>query len=184
MKNKEKRQLLDAITLYCQGKGYVRDSIWTFSKEAGRKYSSMTRENFLGFGCSATTLLEKQFKVNTFSVQAYMRRMEEGQLPTALTIDFTKRQRMIYWLFWTAYTTKVRSSDFEAFFGSSLKKEFAAEIKLAKALGFIIEENGIYEMTLKGAYYYHYYENFYTLSYIDKMWGLLRQNAFPPKMEL
>lgn len=30
-------------------------------------YSSMTRDHFLGFGCSATTLLKDQFKINTFS---------------------------------------------------------------------------------------------------------------------
>lgn len=33
-------------------------------------------------------------------------------------------------------------------------------------------------MTLKGAFYYHYYENFYTLSYIDRMWGLLGRKHF------
>ena len=41
-----------------------------------------------------------------------------------------------------------------------------------------------YSMTLKGAFYYHYYENFYTLAYIDKMWGVLRNEAFPEKIEL
>ena len=44
--------------------------------------------------------------------------------------------------------------------------------------------DGVYSMTLKGAFYYHYYENFYTLSYIDRMWGLLRKEAFPEQMEL
>lgn len=39
-------------------------------------------------------------------------------------------------------------------------------------------------MTLKGAFYYHYYENFYTLAYIDKMWGILRDEAFPQKIAL
>ena len=39
-------------------------------------------------------------------------------------------------------------------------------------------------MTLKGAFSYHYYENFYTLSYIDKMWGILRKAAFPASIEL
>ena len=34
-------------------------------------------------------------------------------------------------------------------------------------------------MTLKGAFYYHYYENFYTLRYIDKMWNLMSRKAFP-----
>ena len=183
MKKKEKRRLLDDITVYCLDKGYERDSIWTFSKEKGAKYSSMTRENFLGFGASATTLLKGQFKINTFDIGEYRKRIEKNDLPTSLTIRFTLRQRMIYWLFWTAYTTKVRERDFESFFGVPLKKMYGFELNLARKLGFVTFENGTYEMTLKGAFYYHYYENYYTLSYIDKMWGIMRENAFPDKIE-
>lgn len=51
-------------------------------------------------------------------------------------------------------------------------------------LGFVKEHCGTYEMTLKGAFYYHYYENYYTLSYIDKMWGIMRKEAFPEHIEL
>lgn len=51
-------------------------------------------------------------------------------------------------------------------------------------MGFVTEENGVYSMTLKGAFYYHYYENFYTLSYIDKMWGVMRKEAFPQELTL
>ena len=164
--------------------GYHRSSIWTFSSERDAKYSSMTRDNFLGFGCSATTLLKDQFKINTFSVEEYRKRVTDGKLPTSLTIRFTKRQRMIYYLFWTAYSTKVDVKDFEKFFGKPLKEMYGFELWLAKFLGFVKEENGIYEMTLKGAFYYHYYENFYTLAYIDKMWGIMRKEAFPEKIEL
>ena len=42
----------------------------------------------------------------------------------------------------------------------------------------------MYEMTLKGAFYYHYFENYYTLSYIDKMWGVMRKEAFPEGIKL
>ena len=181
---KEKRQLLDAITQYCLCKGYSRNSIWTFSSEEQAGYSSMTRDNFLGFGCSATTLLKDQFKINTFDVEAYCKRIQKDKLPTSLTIHFTRRQRMIYYLFWTAYSTQVDERDFEKFFGVPLKKMYGFELWLAKRLGFATEENGVYRMTLKGAFYYHYYENFYTLSYIDKMWGLMRKEAFPEEMKL
>lgn len=184
MEKKEKRKLLDAITKYCMEQGYHRSSIWTFSSEKQAKYSSMTRDNFLGFGCSATTLLKDQFKINTFSVEEYCKRIKEKKLPTSLTIRFTKRQRMIYYLFWTAYSTRVDSRDFEKFFGIPLQKMYGFELWLAKLLGFVEETNGIYEMTLKGAFYYHYYENFYTLAYIDKMWGIMRKEAFPEKIEL
>lgn len=66
----------------------------------------------------------------------------------------------------------------------SLNKMYGFELTLAKWLGFITEHNGVYSMTLKGAFYYHYYENFYTLAYIDKMWGILRNEAFPERITL
>ena len=184
MPKKEKRDLLDAITQYCLGKGYSRSSIWTFSSEPDANYSSMTRDNFLGFGCSATSLFKGQFKINTFDVESYCERIRSGNLATSLTIRFTKRQRMIYWLFWTAYSTRVNARDFEKFFGVPLKKMYGFELWVAKRLGFIKEYDGIYEMTLKGAFYYHYYENFYTLSYIDKMWRIMRKEAFPEQIKL
>lgn len=183
MAKKNKRKLLDEITNYCLKKGYTRDSIWTFSAEENARYSSMTRDNFLGFGCSATTLLKDQFKINTFSADEYCKRLERGLLPTSLTIKFSLRQRMIYYLFWTAYSTKVNEKDFEKFFGVPLKKMYGKELKLAKKLGFATCKNGIYEMTLKGAFYYHYFENYYTLAYIDKMWSILQNEAFPEKIE-
>ncbi len=184
MPKKEKRRLLDAVTAYCKDRGYVRNSIWTFSSEEHAGYSSMTRDHFLGFGCSAATLLVDQFKINTFSVTAYIERIEQKLLPTSLTLRFTRRQRMVYYLFWTAYSTKVSSQAFQQFFGVPLKKMYGLELYLARLLGFVTEENGDYEMTRKGAFYYHYYENFYTLSYIDRMWGLMRKEAFPEGMKL
>ena len=184
MEKKAKRKLLDDITQYCNSQGYERNSIWTFASEKDAGYSSMTRDNFLGFGCSSTTLLRDQFKINTFSVEEYMKRIDEGTLPTSLTLRFSLRQRMIYYLFWTAYSTRVDSRDFEKFFGIPLRKMYGLEMKLAVLLGFAVEKDGVYEMTLKGAFYYHYYENFYTLAYIDTMWGIMRKEAFPEGIEL
>ena len=131
MPKKEKRELLDSITTYCLNKGYSRSSIWTFSSEPEAKYSSMTRENFLGFGCSATTLLYDQFKINTFDIASYCKRIDQRMLPTSLTLRFTQRQRMIYWLFWTIYSTKLNGRDFEQFFGVPLKNMYGFELWIA-----------------------------------------------------
>ena len=184
MSKKEKRILMDAITRHLSDQGYTRESIWTFSSERDASYSSMTRDNFLGFGCSATTLLRDQFKINTFSVEEYCKRIGEGKLPTSLTLRFTRRQRMVYYLFWTAYSTCVDPKSFEEFFGVPLKKMYGLELWLAKLLGFAQVRDGVYRMTLKGAFYYHHYENYYTLAYIDKMWGIMRKEAFPEGIEL
>ncbi|RKM58655.1 radical SAM protein [Butyrivibrio sp. XB500-5] len=184
MAKRKKRQLMDQMTDYFEKKGCYRSSVWTFSSSEEAKYSSMTRDNFLGFGCSATTLLPDQFKVNTFSVDEYCRRVNSDKLPTSLTIDFKKRQRMVYYLFWTAYSTRVKIRAFEDFFGVPLKKMYGFEIFLAKLFGYITETDGELILTSKGAFYFHYYENYYTLSYIDKMWGLMRKEAFPERMVL
>ncbi len=184
MTEKDKRTLLDSITEYCEKNGYVRTSIWTYSKNASIKYSSMTRDNFLGFGCSATTLLTDQFKINTFAIEDYIDRLEQGQLSTSLTLRFTPRQRMVYYLFWTAYTTSIDPKAFRKFFGVSLHSKYGFELYLCRLLGFVKKENGIYRMTGKGAYYYYYFEQFYTLAYIDKMWGIMREKAFPERIKL
>ena len=184
MPKKDKRKLLDAITQYCLEKGYSRNSIWTFSSKPDANYSSMTRDNFIGFGCSAASLFKEQFKINTFDVDSYCERIRSGNLATSLTIRFTKRQRMIYWLFWTAYSTRVNAKDFEKFFGVPLKKMYGFELWAAEQSGLVRKHNGTYEMTPKGAFYYHYYENFYTLSYIDRMWGIMRKEAFPEQLRL
>ena len=184
MPKKEKRKLLDEITKYYLSKGYERNSIWTFSSVKNASYSSMTRDNFFGFGCSATSLFKKQFKINTFSVEEYCKRIDANILPTALTNRFVKRQRMVYYLFWKLYITRLDPKEFEEFFDVPLNKVYGLEFWLLRVLGFLVKDETGYEMTLKGAFYYHYYENFYTLSYIDKMWGLMRKEAFPRRMQL
>lgn len=181
---KEKKELLDKITKYCMDKGLIRSSIWTFSNSAQVSYSSMTRDNFLGFGCSATSLFKDSFKINTFSVDEYCKRIDRAELPTSLTIRFSLRQRMVYYLFWTLYSTRIDERVFEEFFGEPLQKKYGFELMLARLLGYLRYDDGIYELTLKGAFYYHYYENYYTLSYIDKMWGIMRNAAFPERISL
>jgi coproporphyrinogen III oxidase-like Fe-S oxidoreductase len=177
-----KKQLLEEITEYCRQCGYIRDSIWTFAKPGAKKYSSMTRDNFLGFGCSATTLLTEQFKVNTFSIPQYIDRINSRTIPTALTLKFKRRQRMLYYLFWAAYTTEVDTQSFQMSFGKKLEHCYGLELLLARLLGFARKKDGKYAMTSRGAYYYHYYENYYTLSYIDQMWNLMRAKAFPEEL--
>lgn len=184
MGKREKRVLLDRVTEYMERIGCVRTSIWTFAKDRSASYSSMTRENFLGFGCSAATLLSGQFKINTFSPQAYGARVEKGQLPTALTLRFTRRQRMVYFLFWTAYSTWVDPESFSAFFGESLSQWYGLEFWLAQRLGWAERKEGKYHLTAKGVFAYHYYEGFYTLRYIDHMWNTLGKEAFPSSLSL
>ena len=184
MTKKEMKKLLYRISDYCQSQGYVRDSIWTFGKPGVDKYSSMTRDNYLGFGCSATTLLPGQFKINSFSVKAYIDRINSGTLPTALTIKFFLRQRMVYWLFWRLYTTRLNRQDFQEVFDVPLEKVYGLELALGRLFGLVKKEGNYYRLTSRGVFYYHHFEGYYTYAYIDHMWNVLKNEPLPKTLVL
>lgn len=181
---REKKRLLAEITGYCAEKGYQRTSVWTFAKPGTEKYSSITRDSFLGFGVSATTLLKSQFKINTFSIQAYIERIRKGHLSTSLTLDFTFRQRAAYYLFWSAYSMKISSQGFKGYFGREIESMYGPELRLCLLLGLLKSSGDGCELTEKGAYWYHYIEQAYTTAYIDRMWNVSRKVPFPDKITL
>ena len=181
---KDKKRMLTYIAAFARQNGYKRTSVWTFAKANTKKYSSITRDNFLGFGVSATTLLKDQFKINTFSIEDYVKRISTGQLPTSLTLRFSLRQRMTYYLFWGAYSMHISPQGFKQIFDKSLLKYFGAELLLSRMLGFIKRDGEAYCLTDRGAYYYHYMEQAYTTAYIDKMWNISRVTPFPDRIVL
>lgn len=61
---------------------------------------------------------------------------------------------------------------------------YGLERWLAKQCGFFSKENRMYHLTLKGAFNYHHFESYYTLAYINKMWGIMREETFLTHMKL
>jgi len=184
VKESEKKAMLSAIIEYTNLNNIERTSVWTFSKKGSKKYSSVTRDNFLGFGASAVTLLRDTFKINTFSIPDYIKRVNENNLPTSLTLYFTERQRACYFLFWSCYSMLIDTSSFEKMIGKSIERLFGFELMIGKKMGLIKKENNNYHLTDKGAYFYHKMEQAYTAAYIDKSWKISRARAFPEKIIL
>jgi len=179
-----KKNILNNIVKYCSQNNIKRTSVWTFSKNKHKKYSSITRDNFLGFGTSATTLLQNIFKINTFSIPDYIKSVNENNLPTSLTLDFTRRQRICYYLFWACYSMHIDTEAFNKIAGESIEKLYGFELFFCRIFGLIKKEENGYNLTNKGAYYFHKIEQKYTNSYIDKSWNMSRIHAFPEKIIL
>lgn len=184
MPEKVKKRMLRNLASRCRDMNLVRTSVWTFAEKGTEKYSSVTRDTFLGFGVSATSLLKDIFKINTFSIDEYIRRVEEGSLGTSLTLNFTKRQRAVYFLFWSAYALKIDPVRFTRVVGDTLESMYGLEISLAEMLGFLSRKDNIYELTDKAAAIYHKIEQVYTTAYIDRMWNVSRKQAFPDRIVL
>jgi len=184
--NHRKKELLKLLNnLYIELE-LERTSVWTFARKGTPKYSSVTRDNFLGFGVSATTLLHDQFKINTFSIDAYINRLASQTLPTSLTLAFSLRQRAVYDLFWEAYSLKIRPNRFQINIGRKIEDMFKFEIWLARIFGLLQKSmmDNNYRLTERAARIYHQLEQKYTHAYIDRMWHVSREVAFPPQIVL
>jgi oxygen-independent coproporphyrinogen-3 oxidase len=179
-----KKRLLEAISKYCSENNLDRKSVWTFAIKNSEKYSSITRNQFIGFGVSAASLNRSCFKINTFSIPDYIDKLENNLEPTSLKIDMNLRQKASYYLFWAAYSLTVDKEDFEKNIGVPIERLYKNEIKILKALGIIEEEADVYSLTEKGAYIFHRIEQHYTRAYIDKMWKLSISEAFPSRLVL
>ncbi|SHI75743.1 coproporphyrinogen-III oxidase family protein [Parasporobacterium paucivorans] len=184
MPEKIKKRMLENLAQYCHSINLERTSVWTFAQQGTKKYSSVTRDTFLGFGVSATTLLRTTFKINTFSIEEYISRVEADRLPTSLTLSFTKRQRASYYLFWGAYSMRINKEGFKKIIGTELEKMYGMEIFIARRLGYLRKKGDSYELTDKAILLYHHIEQVYTTAYIDKMWNVSRLQAFPDKIIL
>jgi oxygen-independent coproporphyrinogen-3 oxidase len=117
-------------------------------------------------------------------VDAYTTRLAQGQLPTALTLPFTRRTRALYWLFWNAYLTRLSRQDYTRMFGGNLDDDFRPELRLVRRLGIIAETDYGFALTGRGRYLFHLVEQAYTTEYIDRTWNTCRTQAWPASLEL
>lgn len=179
-----KKRLLATLLKTADEAGFVRTSVWTFGRKDHPKYSSITRDNFLGFGPSATSLGRDSFKVNTFSVDAYIDSTRKGEVPTALNMAFSTRTRGLYWLFWNCYNGDISEAVYQELFDRSLRKDFGPSMAFGTALGILRRTEDGWSLTAHGSYLFHLVEQAYTHQYIDKTWSHSMKTAWPESMVL
>lgn len=179
------RQLLRLTDSYAREKGYKRCAVWSWIKPGRKKFSSITRHHYIGFGPSAASMTGTDFYVNTFDVEAYANTLPDRR-PVALSMPIDQRLEMAYWLYWRTYELKIMERDFQRLFGSevSLDKFFWPLFRPFQLLGMMRRIDGGYEISRSGAYWIHRLQNEYSLNYINRLWGGCRQTAWPEKVKL
>lgn len=179
------RQLLDLTDSYARDQGYQRCAVWSWIKPDRKKFSSITRHHYIGFGPSAASMTGSDFYVNTFDVEAYADTLPNRR-PIALSMPVEQRLEMAYWLYWRTYELKIVEQEFQHLFGdkTSLDSIFRSVFRPFQLLGMMRRIEGGYEITQAGAYWIHRLQNEYSLSYINRLWGSCRQLAWPERIVL
>jgi oxygen-independent coproporphyrinogen-3 oxidase len=177
------RQMLDLIRQRCHEHGLEQCAVWSFLRPSEKKFSSITRHHYLGFGPSAASMTGRQFCVNTFSIDEYAAALP-GRSPVALVLPVDRRLEMAYWLYWRVYEMKLGVADFRELFGEELEAVYGGLLRPLLRLGMMERHNGSYRVTRGAAYWVHRFQNEYSLNYINRLWGRCRQEAWPREVGL
>ncbi|MGC9321035.1 MAG: radical SAM protein [Kosmotogaceae bacterium] len=170
-------EILEELEDVALSKGYIRDSLWTFKKGGeGRKYSSVSREFFMGIGTSASSFNGKEFRTNTFSLDEYFSFLDSGKLPVRKTIKMGKLSAILYYSFWALYGGQLDLRRVEEHFGR-LPLRMRYLLHSATARGYLEREKDMIKPTRKGARKLHIIEEWLTYNFIDRIWSDLRNKA-------
>jgi oxygen-independent coproporphyrinogen III oxidase len=172
-----RRAMYRAIHDYCTANGYGRVSVWGFGRGDRPRYSSVTRDHYIGLGAGAGTCLPGSFHLNTFPLETYMAACGPGKLPIALRMELTEAMSRWLWFYWRLYDTYV-PRDGLAGLGNDRGK---AERLLAalQALGMCRGESDMYALTRRGAFWVHLLQNYFVLGGISKVWAAARDVPWP-----
>ncbi|MFP4403456.1 MAG: radical SAM protein [Candidatus Woesearchaeota archaeon] len=181
--NRQRKKILTEFIEIARNEGYYRSSIWSFTKNNSIRYSSITRNSFLGIGASSTSLIGNKFTINTFSVKDYILESKK-RIPIALSNTLKERDEMMFWMFWQSYNTIILSDEFKKLFKKNLYNTFFLELNIARLFGLIKKEEKNFRLTKKGSYLFHLIEQEYTHTYLNKTWGTCMKNAWPDKLVL
>ncbi len=177
-----RRRMYRAIHEDACAHGLQRVSVWGFKREGIERFSSVTRDQYIGIGAGSATKLPGMLSFNTFSVPAYVQSLQEGLLPVALVMQMTAAMDAWYWLYWRIYDTEVPKA--------GLRERFAGDaavarlLKTAAALRLLTERPDRFELTERGAFWMHLMQNYYVLDYINTVWTAAMRNAWPGRIEL
>ncbi len=181
----KRRKMLHILEDIFYDRKYERTSVWAFTKEGMTKYCSVTVPLYVGLGASGSSYLRDIFYLNTFNVAEYIKRLEDGRMPIALSLDLSESMQMAWWFYWRVYETRFKRSDFKKRFGKEFNEIYGKYIKLFSLFGLIKKDDGN-EVTLsdKGTFWLHALEDLFSIDYISKLWGTSKQEPWPEKVVL
>jgi oxygen-independent coproporphyrinogen-3 oxidase len=163
--------------------GFDRVSVWGFKKNDVPRYSSVTRDNYIGLGAGAGSHLPEGFFLNTFSVQEYINKCNTGLSPAALCMKFTKEMRDYFWLYWRFYDTRIPKQGLLDRFGKEDGK-IKTLFSYLKRLDLLSDNDGYFLLNKKGAFWLHLAQNYFSLRYVNRVWSVAMKEAYPKEIRL
>jgi oxygen-independent coproporphyrinogen-3 oxidase len=172
-----------AIGGWCATHGFERVSVWGFKRGAVPRYSSVTRDGYIGVGPGAGSHLTDGFVLNTFDLNSWIRATSEERSAIALRMPFTGQMSGWWWLYWRFYDTRIPLDDLDAALGKDAPKA-RWWLRAAEQAGLAVRNGRYLELSEPGAFWLHLAQNHLALNYVNQLWTKARQEPWPYPVEI
>lgn len=173
----------DAIARWCAANDFERVSVWGFKRGGAPRYSSVTRDGYVGIGPGSGSHLPDGFTLNTFDLPTWIGALERGESPIALRMPFAGEMSGWWWLYWRFYDTRIPVEAIDEALGvdAAKAKRWLGAVQRA---GLARRENGSLELTDSGAFWLHLAQNHFALSYVNTLWTAARETPWPGQVKI
>jgi coproporphyrinogen III oxidase-like Fe-S oxidoreductase len=173
-----RRKHYQAISSWCAEHGFERVSVWGFKRGAVPRYSSVTRDGYIGIGPGAGSHLPKGFVLNTFDLNSYIEATRGGHSAIALHMPFAGEMSGWWWLYWRLYDTSIPLDDLDLVLRSDAPKA-RRWLRVIEQAGLAARNGRRLELTEAGAFWLHLAQNYFALNYVNTLWTQARQEPWP-----
>ncbi len=167
-----------AISRWCSDHGLQRVSVWGFKRGTVPRYSSVTRDGYIGIGPGAGSHLPDGFVLNTFDLESWIQATRGGRRATALRMPFTRHMSGWWWLYWRLYDTSIPLDSADLALGSDARLA-RRWLRVIEQAGFAVRSGGRLELTEAGAFWLHLAQNYFALNYVNTLWTRARHEPWP-----
>jgi len=167
-----------AIVKWCTEHGFERVSVWGFKRGAIPRYSSVTRDSYIGVGPGAGSHLAGGFALNTFDFNSWIAATSEGRAAISLYMPFAGNMSGWWWLYWRFYDSSIPLDDLDLALGSDAPKA-RRWLSLIAQLGLAVRNGTRLELTASGAFFLHLAQNHFALNYVNTLWTQARKEPWP-----
>ncbi len=172
-----------AISEWCAEHGFERVSVWSFRQGAVPRYSSVTRDGYIGIGPGAGSHLPDGFVLNTFDLNSWIRTTCEGRTAIALRMPFAGQMSGWWWLYWRFCDTCIPLGDLDVALGHDALKA-RRWLRIVERAGLAVRHHGTSTLTEPGAFWLHLVQNYFALSYVNRLWTEARREPWPQAVEI
>jgi len=178
-----RREHYRAIAGWCAGNGFERVSVWGFKRGGVPRYSSVTRDGYVGIGPGSGSHLPDGFVLNTFDLETWEQALEAGRTPIALRMAFEAEMAGWWWLYWRFYDTRIPMTALAEELGADAAKA-RRWLSAVEHAGLAHRVNGSLDLTDAGAFWLHLAQNHFALSYVNTLWTAARQTPWPEAVRI